>query len=222
MLIAICALIFVTLGFVVYFLFKLPRNMANRKRPEKKPRTPKSDKKEPKEKEVKITEPKPVKAPKKEEKIKEELPKLPAESIRKSEPKKELVSLAVNYSISFVKSYIGELYYFINISLINNHTEDVDDLTISFDPDAVLLNDMVFGSESNEGGHTEYFPEYYDTVGPQLSLHAKSVVTGYVILAARDEECPIDEIHLFGGEVDTLVKISKQRIMRKNAGTRKF
>jgi hypothetical protein len=59
-------------------------------------------------------------------------------------------------------------------------------------------------------------------VGPQVSVPAKTVVTGYLVLAARNEECPIDEIRLSGNDVNTIIRISKQRIVRKNASTRKF
>ncbi len=131
-------------------------------------------------------------------------------------------NIIMNYVPSFINTYNGKDYVFLNITIENKTDHDLDDVVIEITPAVPIITDLRYRAISEKWNVNVNDPSFSDSLLSRVaSIEPGASVSGYIVVETRNAHCNIDMVAISAGDQIQEIPVRKDRVSFKRPNTRR-
>lgn len=132
-------------------------------------------------------------------------------------------TVTINYGTSFIKTYEGVTYSFINVTIFNKTEDDMEDVDIATEPNLPIVNDLNYRATTENWPVDRLDPVHADTIQARvMSIPAGATVSGYLIVESPKAQCNVDAITVSNKGVVHTIEVRQEKVFMKTINIRRY
>lgn len=132
-------------------------------------------------------------------------------------------AVAINYATSFIKTYGGTTYMFLNVTVFNKMATDMEDVEVKINPELPIINDLKFKATAEKWEVDKKDAVFSDTLQARaLFIPAGNTITGYLIVETPKAICNIQTITVVYKKMGQTIGVSKEKVLMKTVNFRRY
>ncbi len=136
---------------------------------------------------------------------------------------KPAFTVTINYVTSFIKTYQGNTYVFLNMTIFNKMDVDMDDVLIETEPGLTIINDLNYRATAEKWPVDRKDPVYADTIQARtLNIPPDTTISGYLIVESPKAQCNIDAVSVTSKGINVTVGVRKEKVLMKTGNIRRY
>ena len=136
---------------------------------------------------------------------------------------KPAFTVTINYVTSFIKTYQGNTYVFLNMTIFNKMDVDMDDVLIETEPGLTIINDLNYRATAEKWPVDRLDPVHADTIQARtLNIPPDTTISGYLIVESPKAQCNIDAVSVTSKGINVTVGVRKEKVLMKTGNIRRY
>lgn len=132
-------------------------------------------------------------------------------------------SVAVNYATSFIKTYAGTTYMFLNVTIFNKMDTDMEDVEVIIKPDLPIINDLRYKATAEKWEVDKKDAVFSDTLQDRaLFIPAGKTISGFLTVEAPRAICNIESITVAYQKMRQTIHVAKEKVLMKTVNFRRY
>lgn len=132
-------------------------------------------------------------------------------------------AVAINYSTSFIKTYAGTTYMFLNVTIFNKMAVDMEDVTVITHPDIPIITDLKYKATAEKWEVDKKDAVFSDSLLDRvLFIPAGNTISGYLVTETPRAMCNIETITVAYNRMRFTARVAKEKVLMKTVNFRRY